>query len=237
MLLKSFLDEKTTIFSILFVISVIGIVGFSFTAYAASSTIPDWVKNNAKWWSEDSISEVDYVKSLEYLIIHGIIDIPIPITEVTAAQTRLTEEEQAQSFKVTISNIVAPLSVNFFEKFEMTTKPRTSDDPFGRMYHFRDINPTFFLESLPSADKKQFYKFVADWMDRGDLLNEFNIEVDVLDGTGTVIQTWSFSKCEITSYGTYLQDITNLYQYSGKMSSEIRDRTSFSCVGVSLKSP
>jgi hypothetical protein len=238
MLLKSFLDEKTPLFSILFVISVIGIVGFSFTAYAASSTIPDWVKNNAKWWSEDSISEVDYVKSLEYLIIHGIIDIPIPITEVTAAQTRLTEEEQAQSFKVTISNIVAPLSVNFFEKFEMTTsKPGASDDPFGKMYHFRDINPTFFLESLPSADKKQFYKFVADWMDRGNLLNEFNVEVDILDGTGTVIQTWSFSKCEITSYGTYLQDITNFYQYSGKMSSEIRDRTSFSCVGVSLKSP
>ena len=235
--MKFLLYDKTHIFSILFVISVVGIVGFSLTAYATDHSIPDWVKNNAKWWSEDSISEADYVKSLEYLITNGIIEIPIPITEVTAAQTRLTEEEQAQSFKVTISNIVAPLSVNFFEKFEMTTKPRTSDDPFGRTYNFRDVNPTFFLESLPSVDKKQFYKFVADWMDRGDLLNEFNIDVDVLDGTGTVIQTWSFTKCEITSYGTYLQDITNFYQFSGIKDSEIRDRTGFSCVGVSLKSP
>jgi len=238
LLLKFLFDKTPHIFSILFVISVVGIVGFSLTAFATDYSIPDWVKNNAKWWSEDSISEADYVKSLEYLITNGIIDIPIPITEVTAAQTRLTEEEQAQSFKVTISNIVAPLSVNFFEKFEMTTsKPRTSDDPFGKMYNFRDVNPTFFLESLPSVDKKQFYKFVADWMDRGDLLNEFNIDVDVLDGTGTVIQTWSFTKCEITSYGTYLQDITNFYQFSGIKDSEIRDRTSFSCVGVSLKSP
>jgi len=235
--LKFLLNETTHIPSILFVIFVIGIVSFSLTAYAVDSAIPNWVKNNAKWWSEDSISEDDYVKSLEYLITHGIIDIPIPITEVTAAQTNLTEEEQAQSFKVTLSNIVKPISVNFFEKFEMTSTARSSSDLFGKTYYFRDVNPTFFLESLPSADKKQFYKFINNWMDTGDLLNEFGVDVDVLDGRGDTIQTWSFTKCEITSYGTYLQDITNFYQFSGKPSSEIRDRTSFSCVGVSLKAP
>lgn len=233
--MKFLLNETTHIPSILFVIFVIGIVSFSLTAYAVDSAIPNWVKNNAKWWSEDSISEDDYVKSLEYLITHGIIDIPIPITEVTAAQTNLTEEEQAQSFKVTLSNIVKPISVNFFEKFEMTSTTKSSSDPFGKTYYFRDVNPTFFLESLPSADKKQFYKFISDWMYTGDLLNEFSVDVDVLDGRGDTIQTWSFTKCEITSYGTYLQDITNFYQFSGKPSSEIRDRTSFSCVGVSLK--
>jgi len=236
MLLKSFFNETTQILPILFVIFVIGVVGFSLTAYATDSAIPNWVKNNAKWWSEDSISEDDYVKSLEYLIRHGIIDISIPITEVTAAQTNLTEEEQAQSFKVTLSNIVKPIPVYFFEKFEMTSTTMSPNDPFGRMYYFRDVNPTFFLESLPSADKKQFYKFVGDWMNQGASLNKFDIDVDILDGTGDIIQTWSFTKCEITSYGTYLQDITNFYQLSGVHDSEIRDRTAFSCVGISLKS-
>lgn len=42
----------------LFVISV-GVIGFSFAAYASDPVIPNWVKNNAKWWSEDSISEDD----------------------------------------------------------------------------------------------------------------------------------------------------------------------------------
>ena len=237
MLLNYFLNEKIPLLPILFVIFVVGVVGFSFIAYASDTAIPDWVKNNAKWWSEDSISEDDYVQSIEYLIVHGIIDIPIPIIEVTAAQTILTEEEQAQSFKVTISNIVKPIPVHFFEKFEMTSTTKSTNDPLNKMYNFRDVNPTFFLESLPSIDKKQFYKFVSDWMDRGDLLNEFDVDVDVLDGKGEIIQTWSFTKCEITSYGTYLQDITNFYQFSGKPSSEIRDRTSFSCVGVSLKTP
>ena len=216
--------------------TILGVFGFSISASANNSNIPDWIKNNAKWWSEGTISEADYITSLQYLITNGIIQ--IPITEVTAAQTSLTDEERAQSFKVTLSNIVTPISATYFEKFEMTSsQPGTSDDPRGRMYEFRDINPKFFLESLPSANKKQFYKFVSDWMDRGSLLNKFNIDVDVLDGKGSTIQTWKFDKCEITSYGTYLQDTVFLYQFSGIPDSEIRDRTNFSCVGVHLSVP
>jgi len=223
---------------IIMIFGIILIAGFglSFTVFAEDSSIPEWVKNNAKWWSEGSISDSDYVESLEYLINNGIIDVPIPIAEVTAAQTMYSEEERAQSFRVTISNIIKPLPVHFFEKFELTTS-LTADDPLGRLYEFRDDNPTFFLESLPSADKKPFYDFIADWMDRGSLLNEFDVDVDVLDGTGVVIQTWAFTNCGITSYGTYLQDFVFYYSYSGVQDSEIRDRANFSCVGIHLETP
>ena len=224
--------------SIIFTISLIGFLGFSITASATDSTIPDWVKNSAKWWSEGSISESDYVQSLEYLINNGIINVPIPITEVTAAQTMYSDEERAQSFRVTISNIIQPLPVHFFEKFAFAS-PGTNDpnDPRGRVYDFHEDNPQFYLESLPSVDKIPFYNFVADWMERGDLLNEFDLAVDVLDGTGAVIQTWDFQKCEITGYGTYLHDTTFIYSYSGVQGTEIRDRANFSCVGISLETP
>jgi len=222
----------------IFTITIIGVLGFSITASAGDSAIPEWVKNNARWWSEDSISESEYVKSLEYLITNNIIQIPIPITEVTAAQTALSEDERAHSFKVTISNIVSPISVAYFEKFEISTSQAGgADDPRGRMYNFRDVNPQFFLESLPSTDKKPFYEFVGDWMDRGDLLNEFDVEIEVLDGTGSTIQIWEFNNCEIISYGTYLQDTVFVYQFSGIQDSEIRDRTNFSCIGVHLRTP
>jgi len=228
-------------FSVILILSLIGFLGLGITASASDSAIPEWIKNNAKWWSEGTISETDYITSLEYLITNGIIQIPIPITEVTAAQTSLTEEERAQSFKVTLSNIVAPFSVAYFEKFELNTvdngKALIADDPRGRLYDFRDDNPKFFLESLPSADKKQFYEFVADWMDRGDLLNEFDVDIEVLDGTGSTIQIWEFNTCKITSYGTYLQDTIFIYQFSGVQDSEIRDRTNFSCVGIHLRVP
>ena len=225
-------------FSVIFTIAIIGFLGFSITASAADSAIPEWIKNNAKWWSEGSISEADYIKSLEYLITNGILQIPIPITEVTAAQTALTEEERAQSFKVTVSNIIEPLPVTFFEKFEIvTSQPGEGDDPLGRTYDFRDDNPKFFLESLPSADKKKFYEFVAKWMDQGSSLNEFTMEIDVLDGTGSTIQIWEFNRCGITSYGTYLQDYVFIYSFTGVQDSEIRDRTYFSCVGIHLRVP
>lgn len=37
--------------------------------------IPSWIKNNAKWWSEGSISDLEYVRAIEYLINQGIIRI------------------------------------------------------------------------------------------------------------------------------------------------------------------
>ena len=177
------------------------------------------------------------IETLEYLINNGVIDVPIPITEVTAAQTMYSDEERAQSFKVTISNIVQPLPVHFFEKFELDSSDAgDADDPRGRSYDFRDF-PKFFLESLPSADKASFYDFIAKWMDGPDAQNEFDVDVTVLDGTGAEIQTWAFTTCEITSYGTYLQDTVFIYQFSGVQDSEIRDRTSFSCAGINLETP
>lgn len=53
-----------------------------------SQTIPMWVKNNAAWWSEEQISDDDFVAGLEYLISNGIIKVPgvqvelNPITEI-----------------------------------------------------------------------------------------------------------------------------------------------------------
>jgi len=39
-------------------------------------TIPSWIKNNAKWWSEGSLSDDDFVKGIQYLIQNDIMKIP-----------------------------------------------------------------------------------------------------------------------------------------------------------------
>ena len=39
--------------------------------------IPDWIKNNAQWWSSDKISESEFLRAIEYLIENKIIKIPI----------------------------------------------------------------------------------------------------------------------------------------------------------------
>jgi len=37
--------------------------------------IPKWIKSNAKWWSEDLISDEDFVRGIEFLIKEGIIQV------------------------------------------------------------------------------------------------------------------------------------------------------------------
>ncbi len=40
---------------------------------ATGDEIPVWIRNNALWWSEDLISEYEFVNSLKFLIQEGII--------------------------------------------------------------------------------------------------------------------------------------------------------------------
>ncbi len=40
------------------------------------TSIPAWVKNNAKWWSDGTITDKDFIKSIQYMIDSGIIVVP-----------------------------------------------------------------------------------------------------------------------------------------------------------------
>jgi len=214
------------------------VTAFSISVLADSSSIPVWVKNNAKWWSEGSISEGEYLKSLEYLITKGIINIPEQIV-VTAAQTPLTDDERAQFFVVHFSDglIEKPFTVYTFSKFESTSSQSKGSELFKYpMYQFKD-KAQFILEGLPSVDKKDLYRGIDRWMTRGTTLSPFAVDIDVVAGDGTVIQTWTYTNCQPTAYGTYLQDVINFYQYSGQNKSEIRDRVAFSCTSVLLEVP
>jgi len=38
--------------------------------------IPNWIKNNAKWWSSNTVSDSEFIDAIEYLIKEGLIVIP-----------------------------------------------------------------------------------------------------------------------------------------------------------------
>jgi len=40
-----------------------------------TKSVPDWIKNNASWWSEDLIDDIDFINGLQYLIEYKIIKI------------------------------------------------------------------------------------------------------------------------------------------------------------------
>jgi len=45
------------------------------TAETSEYQIPEWIKNNAKWWAEGQITDDDYIKGLQYLIDKGILKV------------------------------------------------------------------------------------------------------------------------------------------------------------------
>ena len=72
---------KTTITAI----AAILLVG-SITSFASAEEVPSWVKNNAGWWADGTISESDFVQGIQFLIKDGII--VVPPTTVSAQTTQ-----------------------------------------------------------------------------------------------------------------------------------------------------
>ena len=205
------------------VVSTIGV-------YAESSSIPDWVKNNAKWWSEGQIGETDYVSSLQYLINQGIIQ--IPITEVTAATTSLSDSERAQSFTVHFFGgdfFTETISIYTYSQFLHFSETITSDS----VSQFQD-RPAFLLRSLPSDDKAPIYDLVDRFVNAGSTPTPFFVNVEVIAGDGTVIQTWEYRRCAVVDYAVFVNDEEDEYRFSDKDEAEIRDVLVVECAGFSL---
>ena len=57
-----------------------------------SLVIPEWVRNNAKWWAEGSIRDVDFLLGIQYLIKEAIMQIP------ETAQTSASEGKEIPSW-------------------------------------------------------------------------------------------------------------------------------------------
>ena len=216
-------------------ISILVIFLFSFSAFAQNSAIPDWVKNNAKWWSEGQIGESDYISSLQYLISQGIIK--IPITEVTATKVSLSDSERAQSIVVFIEGQIFGVGETYYTFSEFrhlsssirTTSVGTFDVQAG--------TPLFYLMGLPSKDKATLYRLVDEFVSGVKPPTTYNVQVDILAGDGTIIHTWDYAKCDITDYVTFLDSDKDTYRFSDTDEAEIREFLLWQCAGFHLIVP
>ena len=58
----------------------------------SKATIPDWVRNNAKWWSEGQIRDSDFVSGIQFMIKEKIINIPnLPEQSSATAQEHIPD--------------------------------------------------------------------------------------------------------------------------------------------------
>ena len=62
--------------------------------YGDTKSVPDWIKNNASWWSDNLIDDTDFINGLQYLIKHKIVKIdnkkilgPVPLEDIKFSPT------------------------------------------------------------------------------------------------------------------------------------------------------
>jgi len=69
--------KQLTTLTLISVIALLGVTTISLTSQYvdAETLIPDWIKNNAKWWSEGTVDDQTFVNSIGYLVENGIIPI------------------------------------------------------------------------------------------------------------------------------------------------------------------
>ena len=75
------------------VIAAMMLIG-TFAQQSSAEQIPSWVKNNAGWWSDGTISESEFLQGIQFLIKEGII--VIPATNIS--------EEKAQNVPEWVKN-------------------------------------------------------------------------------------------------------------------------------------
>ena len=58
-----------------------------FVTEESKADIPNWIRNTAKWWSEEKIEDIDFVSGIQYLIKEDIMQIPETTSTTTASQS------------------------------------------------------------------------------------------------------------------------------------------------------
>ncbi len=110
---------------------------------------------------------------------------------------------------------------------------------FSRIGFVSDAT-SFLLESIPSEDKKPFYKFVKDSLKSSNniLANPtyLDIKIDIFSGDYDLINTLSYKKCMVYDYFVHSVDSKGKIPFlaGNDLSIEIREVTKFTCNSFEL---
>jgi len=81
-MMTKFFIMKTIIATIIAIL----LVG-SITSFANAEGVPAWVKNNAGWWADGTITESEFIQGIQFLIKDGVITIPHTVVSTQQSQS------------------------------------------------------------------------------------------------------------------------------------------------------
>jgi hypothetical protein len=145
------------------------------------TSIPEWVKNNAKWWSLTQISDQDFAKGIEYLVQQGIIQVPENQSTEGASESELpswlrknagwwsqgllVDEEFFKSIQWLINN--GFITVNF-EKGSQKSQEDLDHEFYLFEKYLRDVSNNISEEKryieYPNPSQDVIKKFLRDYI-------------------------------------------------------------------------
>lgn len=109
-------------------------------------------------------------------------------------------------------------------------------DSFSRI-GFVSGEGNFLLESVPSLDKREFYEFIKDALDKKNLIDRemININIDIYSGNAKLIETLVYKRCQLDEYFVHSVDSLGKIQFiEGQDNIEIREVTKLECDSFSI---
>ena len=158
----------------------------------------------------------------------------------------LTDFGPSDSVFVTTAEADTPLSERDAAKIMRVRVVETGHNnelvigSFSRIGFIADSSSDFLLESVPSMDKKLFYRFVQESLEsKGNVHANptfLDIKIDIFSGGYDLINTLSYEKCYVMDYFVHSVDSRGKIPFlkGNDQAIEIREVTKFSCNSFKL---
>ena len=88
---------------------------------------------------------------------------------------------------------------------------------------------------MPSNDTSSLYDLIGKILTSGKKPEKFPVAVDVLSGSGNIIQTWEYRDCYPIEHILFVEENEDVYRLSDTDDNEIKEKITFDCVGYNLK--
>lgn len=239
--------EKRIVFASILV-AVIATI--SLNSAIADTVIPQWIKNTAKYWVNGDVGDADFLNAIQYLVQKGIIQVNIPVKEVTATSGSPSNNDRVTSFVVTFQNLVnfpkeipTKITVNSFQRIIEFGQIDTGYSNTGTQTLVK-TNPEFRIDDLPSKDKAQYYQLLnvalakSQNTQQNSEMPKFDILITVYTGDGTLLNTLEYDKCTLLNYWLYTDSNKMDYRMNSMVDdAEHREASVFDCQGYHLVFP
>ena len=169
-----------------------------------ANKVPVWIKNNAQWWSENKITDSDFLQGIEFLVSNKIIAVQTESDQVIPTGPGLTQDEcsgNARCFSGKVTQVIDGDTIRINEhsiRFALSSAPELGQTNGEKAREFiGDICPVG-SEALVDEDDNQtegsYGRIIAVIY-----CNDRNLNSELLDANLGHIATEFCSKSEFAS--------------------------------------